>query len=47
MPENPFSLAVKAGAAKKLTAKQYLMQVEGKTEEEAEAILAELPTEPE
>ena len=39
MAENPFSIAVKAGLSKQLTAKEYLMEVEGKTEEEANAIL--------
>jgi len=39
---NPFSLAVDAGLNKRLSAKKYLMEVEGKTEEEAEAILTAL-----
>lgn len=42
---NPFSLAVDAGLAKKLNAKKYLMEVEGKTEEEANAILNSLEEE--
>lgn len=42
MSENSICLAVKACLAKKLNAKQYLMTVEGKTSEEADAILASL-----
>lgn len=42
MSPNPFSIAVDAGASKKLSAKDYLMQIEGKTSEEADAILASL-----
>lgn len=42
MPTNPFELAVKTVINRELTAKEYLMQVEGKTEQEAEAILADM-----
>jgi len=42
MPSNPFALAVKSGLEKKYSAKKYLMEVEGLTEEQAEAKLAEL-----
>lgn len=42
MAENCFSLAVKTGLAKKITAKDYLMDIEGKTEEEVLSIIAEL-----
>lgn len=42
MAENAFSIAVKTGLAKKFNAKEYLMEVEGKTEEEANTILLQI-----
>lgn len=39
---NPFSLAIKAALGKKQSAKLYLTETEGKTEEEADAILEEV-----
>ncbi len=42
MAENAFSLAVKAGLDKKLSAMEYLLNTEGKTLEEAQAILTEV-----
>lgn len=45
MPTNPFQLAVNASLAKQLTAKEYLMKVEGMSEDEANAHLAQISQE--
>lgn len=42
---NPFQIAVDASAAKQLTAKEYLMKVQGMSEDEANAELAQLTQE--
>ena len=39
---NPFQIAVEASAAKKLTAKEYLMKTKGMSEDEANAELDKL-----
>lgn len=42
MAENCFTLAVKTAGAKKITAKDYLIDVEGKSEEEVLDIITSL-----
>lgn len=39
---NPFSMAVKAGLAKKVSLKDYLMKVEELTEEQADLKIEEM-----
>jgi len=36
MADNPFSLAVKSGLGKQYSVKEYLMKVEGMTEQQAQ-----------
>ena len=42
---NPFELAAAACASKKLTAKEYLMKVQGMSEDEANAYLVQISQE--
>lgn len=41
MENNPFAMAVKAGLSKQASMKKYLMEVEGMTEAEADAHIAQ------